>query len=410
MPWKEICAMDQRLRLVTDYRSGQWSLAALCRAYGISRPTAYKWIERHKIEEPGGGGLKDRSSAPHGHPKALDAAMSERLEAARRAHMSWGPRKLLAFLAREHPQIESWPAASTVGKLFKDRGLVVARRRRLCATPTALPLTAGDLPNVVWCADFKGWFRTRDAARCEPLTITDQATRFLVCCQGLSNTRVESVKPLFEVAFRQFGLPRVMRTDNGAPFGSAGLLGLSRLAVWWLRLGIVPERIAPGRPDQNGRHERMHRTLKAAIQAQEPAANLRAAQRGLNRFRQEYNEQRPHQALGNRCPAHVYAGSPREFPRRLLPLEYEAGVQVRRVQMHGQIIWHNNQIFLSEVLAGEDVGLLWIDERTLRIRFGALTLADYDTVSGVIRYSDGRKTVRTHPKGRPGRLGKLGEV
>jgi len=240
--------------------------------------------------------------------------------------------------------------------------------------------------------------------RCEPLTISDQATRYLIRCQALERPRQEPVRPLFEAAFREYGLPGVIRTDNGAPFGSAGLLGLSRLSVWWMRLGIEPERIEPGRPEQNGRHERMHRTLKAALKESMPARDRRHAQRLLGAFQEEYNEERPHEGLENRTPGEVYERSARPYPERLEPMEYEAGVQVRRVQERGTISWHDNVIFLSEVLAGERVGLEWMDDGRLRVRFGKMTLAEYDASTGEIRFVDGRRGRRGAKTGRPGRL------
>ncbi len=245
---------ERRLELVREYEAGgPGSMARLCRRYGISRPTGYKWVERWRQ----GLGLEDRSRAPRKQARGLEEAMAALLLEARRGHMSWGPRKLLAWLERKHPGVERWPAPSTVGELIKREGLVPSRRRRArrSATPSGRPLSAAPGPNEVWCADFKGWFRMANGRRCEPLTISDQATRYLIRCQALERPRQEPVRPLFEAAFREHGLPGVIRTDNGAPLGSTGLLGLSRLSVWWMRLGIEPERIEPGRPEQNGRHE-----------------------------------------------------------------------------------------------------------------------------------------------------------
>jgi transposase InsO family protein len=233
----------------------------------------------------------------------------------RQAHMRWGPRKLKRTLERDEPGRE-WPAASTIGALLKREGLVIARRKRRRTEPYSEPLAHADGPNRVWCADFKGWFRTGDGRRIDPLTITDAHSRYLLKCQAVEKTDTGRVRAVFEAAFREYGLPVAIRTDNGAPFASTAIAGLSRLAVWWIKLGIVPERIEAGHPEQNGRHERMHRTLKQEV-AQPPAANWREQQRMMERFRQEYNQVRPHEALAMQTPAAVYETSGKSFPVRL---------------------------------------------------------------------------------------------
>jgi len=295
----------------------------------------------------------------------------------RRAHMSWGPRKLKRVLERDVPQ-HPWPAASTVGAMLAREGLVVARKKRRRAPPYTQPFAAADEPNRVWCADFKGWFQTQDGERVDPLTITDACSRYLVRCQQVEKTNGEQVRAIFEAAFRECGLPGAIRTDNGPPFASRAIAGLSRLAVWWMKLGIVPERIAAGHPEQNGRHERMHRTLKQET-ASPSAANRRAQQRAFDRFRREYNEERPHEALEMRTPASVYTPSERSYPPRVLEPEYGSAMQVRRVDVRGAFSWKRQHVFVSETLDGESIGLLPVDDRIYTVYFAAFPIAQFDS-------------------------------
>ncbi len=261
MSWKETCPMDERMQFVAEYLKDQWPVAQLCRQYGISRKTGYKWMTRYEAE--GWPGIREHSRAPHLCPHETPEALQERLVQLRRQRPYWGPRKLLHRLAILEPET-AWPAPSTAGDILKRHGLVATRRRR-CRTPSApSPLQAARQPNEVWGTDFKGWFRTQDGTRIDPLTLSDLASRYLLCCESLGQATYAQVQPVFVAAFREYGLPTVIRSDNGPPFASVGLGGLSRLAVWWIRLGIRPERIAPGHPEQNGRHERLHRTLKQA--------------------------------------------------------------------------------------------------------------------------------------------------
>jgi hypothetical protein len=232
-------------------------------------------------------------------------------------------------------------------------------------------------PNAVWCADFKGWFRTGDGKRCEPLTISDAHSRYLIACRALSRTTHGAVRPIFETAFRHYGLPQCIRTDNGAPFSSTALGGLSRLAVWWIRLGILPERIAPGHPEQNGRHERLHRTLAEETVAP-PRHSLVDQQIAFNRFRREYNQQRPHEALNNRTPDSVYRSSSRPYPSRIPEIAYPDHLIVRKVRPAGSIWWQSREIYISEVLVGQPIALEPIDERYYNIIYGPITLARLD--------------------------------
>jgi putative transposase len=259
MPWKETCAMDERLTFIAAHLKREYSVSELCRHFGISRPTAYKWIERY--EQCGPEGFLERRRVPKHHPNETPAALQYKLIALRQRHPKWGPRKLLALLKRAEPEV-SWPAVSTAGDILKRHGLTQARRYRRSTPSYDRPFYVASRPNDVWAADFKGWFKTGDGHRVDPLTISDWVSRYLLCCRGLERPIFEQVRPQFERAFREYGLPWAIRTDNGPPFASVGLGGLSRLSVWWIRLGIKPERIRPAHPEDNGRHERMHKTLK----------------------------------------------------------------------------------------------------------------------------------------------------
>jgi transposase InsO family protein len=381
MPWKDTCAMDERTQFIGDWLRGEEGIAALCRAYGISRKTGYKWIARYQAA--GAAGLLERSRAPRRHPQAVGSAVEALLLAARAAHPTWGPRKLLAWLAPRRPDV-ALPAASTVGEVLRRAGLVVPRRRRARTPPWTAPLAHAAGPNAVWCADFKGQFRVGEGTLCYPLTISDACSRFLVRCQALPAIEGARVRPLFDAAFREYGLPAAIRTDNGPPFASTALGGLTPLSVWWVKLGILPERIAPGHPEQNGRHERLHRTLKreTALPPHGPAATLRAQQRAFDRFRAEYNHERPHEALAQRPPASAYTPSARPYPSRLPPLEYPDADAVRWVRHNGQLRWQGRLLYLSEALAGEPVGLTALDERHWQIAFGPLCLGVLDGATG----------------------------
>lgn len=374
MPWRVSGVMEERSRFVLEYEGGLYNMAELCRAYGIARKTGYKWWERYQAE--GLAGLEERGRAPERHPNQTPQAIERALLELRRAHMRWGARKLRHYLAERQPQ-KPWPAASTIGALLKREGLVGERRRRRKTPPYTQPFGAADGPNQVWCGDFKGWFRTQDGARIDPLTITDAHSRYLLRCQAVEKTDTERVRAIFEAAFREYGLPRAIRTDNGAPFASRAVAGLSRLAVYWMKLGIVPERIQAGHPEQNGRHERMHRTLKEET-ATPPAADAQAQQRAFARFQKEYNQERPHQALGQKTPSAVYQPSSRAYPERVPEPEYDSHMEVRRVQKHGEFGWRNQILFLSETLAGERIGLAPLDERYYGVYFAAFPLACLD--------------------------------
>jgi len=389
MPWKETCAMDEKLLFIADCLKGVLPMVILCEQYGISRKTGYKWLERYRADPE--RGLLERSRAPRRCAWAMEEETASAIIALRRRRPHWGPRKLLAALRRECPSL-AWPAASTVGDLLRREGLSLPRRQRRCAMPASRPFLDVAAPNDVWCADFKGWFRTTDGARCDPLTISDAHSRFLIDCRIVAPTG-DGARPRFERAFRAFGLPRAIRTDNGAPFASIGAAGLSRLSIDWVKLGIKLERIDPGQPQQNGRHERMHRTLKAET-SRPPAQNARQQQARFDRFRRDYNHERPHEALGQEPPAAHYEPSPRPCPDCIPEPWYDADHAVRRVRTSGEIKWGGELIFVSEALIGEPVGIAETELGDWIVRFVDIDLGLIDRNT---------KRLRRFSAARPGR-------
>ena len=365
MPWKVNDVMEQRFRFIVEWQRGVFGLAELCRQHQITRQTGYKWIER--FEGKGMEGLRDRSRAPQHHPNQVAEATEEQILAIRGKYPLWGARKIGAYLQRQGGG-EATPADSTIGAILKSHGLTVARKVRSKSPRRSEPLAHADGPNRVWCADFKGWFRTSDGRRCDPLTITDGYSRYLLRCQAVGGEDTVHAQPVFEAAFREYGLPERLRTDNGAPFGSNGDTGLSALAVWWIKLGIYPERIRPGKPQENGRHERMHLTLQLAT-ASPPAENRREQQRRFDRFRQEYNQERPHEALAMKVPGEWFEPSPRPWPTRLPEPAYDSNLEVRPVDQGGRIRWHGNRIFISHALEGEPVGLKAVGAHAWEVYF-----------------------------------------
>jgi putative transposase len=358
MGWKETCAVKERMRFVVAVEQQSEPFAMTCRRFGVSRQNGYKWWNRY--QEAGLEGLVDHSRAPLQHPQQISERIAARCLEVRRTHPTWGPAKVLAFLERKAPAVD-WPAASTIGALFDREGLTVKRKLRRRSPPSSAPFAECQAANDTWCIDFKGWFATGDGSRCEPLTLTDAHSRYLLRCQSLSRTNSEHVWPVLDAAFREFGLPLQLRSDNGAPFASRGAGGLSRMSVKLIKAGVLPERIAPGKPQQNGRHERMHLTLLKDV-ADPPAYGLREQLKRLRDFQRVYNEQRPHQALGNATPSDCYEASPRRFDGVLREPDYGEDVDVRRVRHNGEIRWNGTTIYITEALVGEPVGLVESDE------------------------------------------------
>jgi putative transposase len=385
MPWRKTLVVreeDQRLKFISQVVHRELPMTTACAAAGISRKTGYKWLARYGAS--GASGLQPRSRAAHRHGRAMAREVAQLIIGLRRRRPHWGPRKLKAMLQHNHPELRI-PAASTIGDLLRRKGLCQVRRRRMRAQP-GQPFAQVTGPNDLWCADFKGWFRTADGKRCDPLTITDAYSRFLLECRIVAPSYAQ-VKLLFERAFRRYGCPRTIRTDNGEPFASAGTAGLTRLSVQWLKAGIALERIAPGKPQQNGRHERMHRTLKAETSTP-PAADHEEQQARFDRFHRYYNHQRPHEALGQTVPAAHYAPSPRRYGEDLPDPWYDADHQVARVRSDGAMKWHGELIYVSEALAGELVGIAEVDCDRWLVRFGEVELGTIEpTTPGRLRRS-----------------------
>lgn len=369
MPWKKVLPMEEKMAFILKIKDRSHGFAAICRMFGVSRRIGYKWWRRYQAD--GIAGLRERSHRPQHCPHAVDPQWTDRLIALRLRHPHWGPKKLRAKLLACYGS-EGLPAASTLGAKLKAHGLVRPRRRRrvqLVVEPGVL--TQSEHPNHVWAVDFKGWFRTGDGQRCDPLTISDLHSRYVLCCELTAHQSYEAARPVFERVFARFGLPEVIRSDNGGPFGSRGAGGLSRLSAWWICLGIKPEFIAPGHPEQNGIHERMHRTLKAET-AQPPAANAEAQQKRFERWRQQFNEDRPHEALGQDVPAMRYKSSPRRLEGAERSWEYPPDYLVRRIRSDGMIKWRGGKRHVSEALVGQSAGLRPVANGQLEVWF-----ADY---------------------------------
>jgi transposase InsO family protein len=351
MPWKETSPKMEKMRFIVAWRANEESMAELCRRFGISRKTGYKIISRWREEQE--GALAERSRAPRSCPWATPPEVCEEILALRRERPTWGPKKLLARLQRDQPE-RCWPALSTVGQVLRRAGLVEEQRRRRRACP--LRAGAAAAANGKWCADFKGHFLTQNNTRCDPLTVSDDFSRYLLACRALSPPiSTEQVVAIFTELFREHGMPEAIQTDNGPPFAAAGGLGLTRLSAWWIRLGISPRRIEPGKPQQNGRHERMHRTLKAETLRPAPAASIDGQQRRFDEFRQDYNAQRPHEGVGLKTPASLFTPSPRPFPEALPTPHYDEGAIIRRISKNGMLRWRKQHYFFTTVLTGQDV-------------------------------------------------------
>ena len=378
MPWQTTTPMSQRLEFIQAvlHRRDGDTFKAICGRFGVHEKTGHKWFARFQAGGP--EALADRSHAPHVAAHQVPPERQAAICALREAHPSWGARKLRVVLMGQHPEV-SWPAASTITTVLKRHGLVAARshRRRERSAWAAGHLTQPVAPNDVWAADFKGQFRVGTGAYCYPLTVSDLHARYVLSITALPSVAAPAVEAAFRHLFQLYGLPRVIRTDNGVPFGAPQALGgLSRLAVWWIRLGIRPERIRKGEPQENGAHERMHRTLKAET-TRPVSKSIEAQQRRFHGWREVFNTQRPHEALGQTPPALHYATSPRPLPRRLPPLDYPPHHELRRVSQAGAVSWHGSALFLSEVLAGEYVSLHEAAEGVWSIHFGPLTLGQY---------------------------------
>lgn len=372
MPWKECHIVDERLRFIARRLDGE-QMATLCAEFGISRKTGYKIYDRYK--DFGLDGLTDRSRRPYRHANQLPMAIEKWIVKLKKEYPHWGAPKIRERLRRRCPELRC-PAISTVHAILDRYGLVMRRKRRRPALH-GTRLSRSTQANALWCADYKGEFMLADRRYCYPLTITDFASRYLITCEALSTTRETYAFSVFERAFKDFGLPHAIRTDNGVPFASAhALYGLSKLSVWWLRLGIHLERIKPGHPEQNGRHERMHLTLKT--EATKPAAaNLLQQQARFDAFVQRYNDERPHQALGMKVPSECYARSSRPY-QGLGELDYPFHDWTATVTMCGRICYKRRKINLSQVFAGQRVGVRQVSDRIWLVSFMDYDLGYFD--------------------------------
>lgn len=369
MPWMEESVVEQRLQFVLRVRKEEVSIAQACREFGISRPTAYKWLERY--DEHGLDGLEDRSRAPGHIPHKTDEKTEQLVCALRRKYPNLGPKKLRAWLMREHPEAD-WPAPSTIGNILKRNGLIEPRKTRRKTAPATEPLADADAPNRIWSADYKGQFELEDGSMCYPLTVSDNHSRMVLGCFALPSTGSAHAKSCFEQVFSTWGMPQAIRTDNGSPFASHAVRGLSSLSAWWLALGIDHERIEPGKPQQNGRHERMHLTLKE--ETTRPAAStLEKQQKRFDDFCTFFNELRPHEALEQTVPLNHHQRSEKTFDGQVPKLDYSGCDVVRSVKTSGEIKFASQTIYISQALGGRQVGLVEVD-----VDVWLVTYAGYD--------------------------------
>jgi putative transposase len=373
MPWQETNPVLERRHFAHDLASGHWTMTELCDRYGISRNTGYKWL--HRFEQEGVPGLLDRSRAPRSSPTETPAEVVAMI-LEEHARFGWGARKILKRLQTRDSK-RAWPARSTIFDILERHDRVRKRRtRQRWKHPGAAALRT-TAPNQVWTIDFKGQFRTRNGIYCYPLTVIDHFSRYLLCCCGLLDVRGAGVKPQLRRLFRAHGLPDAIRSDNGSPFASTGIHGLNGLNVWWLQLGITHQRITPGSPQENGAHERLHKTLKARA-TKPPASNLNLQQRVFNEFQHTYNTLRPHEALDDNTPASRWTPSPRAFPERISPPDYPGHVEVRRVSNAGTFRLHSGQYFLSQALNGEHVAFEEVQDGIWNIVYYTTLLGRFD--------------------------------
>ena len=374
MPWKEIYVMDQKIRMISNWLSEDYSITELSRIYKVSRKTVYKWIGRYVEDRE--NGLKEHSSRPLTCARATPADIVSEILVLKNRYPSWGARKLRTWL-EEHRTGRQWPVSSTIHDILQRHGLVKSRRKKHRVPPYTDPFLKATQPNEIWSADYKGQFQLGCGGYCYPFTLTDNYSRYLLGCHGLEHPAYKPTRYYFENAFREYGLPSAIRTDNGTPFASTGIRGLSRLSIWFIKLGIVPERIEKGHPEQNGRHERMHRTLKEEA-TRPPQFSLADQQRVFDRFQHYFNNERPHEALRQNVPARVYRKSVRKYPKTLPIIEYPKNYKIRHIHRGGSLKWRNKEMYFSSTLAGEYVGLTETDDGIWNIYFSFYPLAILD--------------------------------
>jgi transposase InsO family protein len=382
VPWNSTNATKERVKFALEWEArrhageGRVNVSELCREFGISRETAYVWIRRYRNAGHDLGALEERSHRPHHMPYQIPETLQDVIVAARKYRPTWGPLKLRAHLIDRHPGVR-FPSVSAIAAILQRNGLTSLRRRKRIrlVVPATRPFAAATGPNAVWCIDFKGWFKTLDGRRCYPLTLLDAYSRYLLRCEALVDPDTRGVEPILDSAFQEYGTPDSIRSDNGPPFASTGAAGLTKLNVWWHRLGIRHDRIDPGKPQQNGRLERFHRTLAELVR--EPERDVRAQQRAFDRFRHEYNDQRPHEALGQKPPARAYTPSSKRYPRKLEEFDDYDAHAVLQVDRAGFIRWQKRRVHVSAALAHEFVSVDADDDRW-EVRWGSIVLGWID--------------------------------
>ncbi|MBF9001907.1 integrase core domain-containing protein [Vibrio nitrifigilis] len=374
MAWKETCVMDLKIKFISDWLSGRYTKTLLSSKYSISRPTVDKWIARYSQYGP--SGLYERSRRPASSPNQTPPAISDKLLALKRSHPHWGPKKINDLFKIKYPRLHC-PADSTTAHIFSQAGLVKPRRIKRSVTPYSANLTKSTQPNDVWNIDFKGQSLLGNSQWCYPLTVTDDFSRFLIGVDGLMSTGFQGVHAVMERHFHEFGLPLVIKSDNGVPFASKALAGLSYLSIWFIKLGITPERIAVGKPTQNSRHERMHRTLKA--ESMNPMQHtLEKQQMSFNQFRDNYNYLRSHEALGRTRPAEHYEYSPRIYVPNKYEINYDLDIEIRKVRHSGEIKWKGQLVYVHSALTGESIGLRQLNDDVSEVYFSFMKIGLLD--------------------------------
>jgi len=381
MPWSEKSVMEKKLSFIRDYQSGAYTKAGLSRKYNISRKTVYKYLERYETQ--GEQGLEEQSRAPKTSPHKTPEETVEEIIDLKIEHMSWGPKKLIARLSKDKPETR-YPSPSTAQLLLKSYGLVKSRKHRHRVPPRTEPFSQSNASNDVWSIDYKGQYKMGNGSYCYPLTLQDSYSRYILLCIALSGTLYEDTRKWLKLAFQEYGLPLAIRSDNGVPFAAPSLTGLSRLSIWLIQLGISLERIDKGHPEQNGRLERMHRTLKESLVGK-PGYDLHKQQELLTAFKDEYNILRPHEAINFQCPAEYYVSSPRPYPSHIKGPEYASGLEVRKVQHAGEISYGWKSFYICQLLAGEYVGVVVKDDKVMDVYYYDQLIASVDVNLGHVQ-------------------------
>lgn len=375
MPWRELNPMDLKVMFIADYLSGRFNFSELCASHGISRKTGYKWVTRYKADTV--HGLDDLSRSRHNQPHSIPFQIKASvIELRTKGPTTPGPKKIQVALSQLYPGQDP-PSKTSIYNILKKAGLVTPRKLRQRVSAYPKPLKKAETANQLWSADYKGQYLTGEGIWCYPLTVMDHASRYLLACESMPSTNFKEAKDTFERLFKRFGMPERIRTDNGIPFASKGRAGLSQLSIWWLRLGIIPERIQPGRPEQNGRHERMHRTLKSTL-ASPPEIEWAAQQRHFDLFMQHYNHERLHEALGQKTPASCYASSSRAYPSRLPVMRYPSHIETYIVDSCGVVNRGQIRVYVGNILKRQTVGLERISEGVWDVIFGPINLGRFD--------------------------------